>query len=153
MPPWITEGTALYLAADDTGIVEPELPSDWKDGYLKAETPLTNRTYDAIGYYSLLAKLGRNMWSLMLPGWQAAAKSSQRSDAFIAVLNGDATDVRDAWAANYLRRDDWGDPWIMYGFNIPDTAQVKQVPAQAYSDPGWEGSLLSRSNTVLNVAA
>ncbi len=153
IPPWITEGTAIYLAADDTGVAEDSLPSDWKDGYMTAETPLTNRNYDAIGYYSLLAHLGRKMWDLMLPAWQAAAKSSQRSDAFIAVLNGDASDVRDAWAANYLRQNAWGDPWIMYGFQIPDLAQVKQHPAQAQPDPGWVGSLQSRSNTVLSVGS
>lgn len=153
IPPWIGEGTAIYLAADDTGVAEDSLPSVWKNGYLTAETPLTNRNYDAIGYYSLLAHLGRKMWALMLPAWQAAATSSQRSDAFIAVLNGDAPDVRDAWAANYLRQNDWGDPWIMYGFQIPDLAQVKLHPAQAQLDPGWEGSLQSRSNTVLSVGS
>ncbi len=153
IPPWIGEGTAIYLAADDTGIAEPALASTWQYGYMDAEKPLTNRSYDAIGYYSLLAPLGRNLWSLMLPAWQAAASSGQRSDAFIAVLNGDASDVRDAWAANYLRQNDWGDPWIMYGFDIPAGAQVTRHPAQALPDPGWLGSLESRSNTVLSVGS
>jgi hypothetical protein len=151
MPSWITEGTALWLAADDTGIAEPMLPSMWTNGYFQPETPLTNRSYDAFGYYSLLAHQGRDLWGLMYTAWQAAAKSAQRSNAFINVLTGDDPDIRDNWAESYLRRSDWGDPWIAYGFGLPDTTQVAEHPVQAQPDPGWTGTLLSRANTVLNV--
>jgi hypothetical protein len=151
--PWITEGTAIYLAADDTGIAEPTLPGAWELGYFNPELALTNRTYDAVGYYAFLAHQGRNLWSLMLPAWQAAAKPGLRSNAFIAVLQGDAPDIRNNWAESYLRQPDWGDPWIAYGFGLPDAAQAYRHPAQAQPAPGWEGTLLSRSNTVLNVNA
>ena len=86
----------------------------------------------------------------MLPAWQAAAGSPQVSDAFIAVLHGDDPDVRNNWAESYLREDGWGNPWIAYGFGLPADAQVVQHPAEATADPGWQGSLLSRSNTVLD---
>jgi hypothetical protein len=151
IPPWIVEGTALYLAADDTKIAEQMIPSMWEKGYFIPETALTNRSYDAFGYYSLLAHEGRDLWSLMLPAWQAAAKSSTRSDAFIAVLTGDAPDIRDNWAESYVRKTSWGDPWIAYGFGLPAAAQVIEHLAQAQPAPGWDGSLVSRSNTVLNV--
>lgn len=151
IPPWIVEGTALYLAADDTKVQEPMIPSMWEKGYFIPETALTNRSYDAFGYYSLLAHEGRDLWSLMLPAWQAAAKSATRSDAFIAVLNGDAVDIRDNWAELYVRKTSWGDPWIAYGFGLPAAAQVVEHIAQAQPAPGWTGSLASRSNTVLNV--
>jgi hypothetical protein len=151
IPPWITEGTALYLAADDTGIEESMIPSMWTKGYFVPETALTNRTYDAFGYYALLAHEGRDLWSLMKPAWQAAAASSTRSDAFIGVLTGDAPDIRDNWAESYLRKTSWGDPWIAYGFGLPASAQVVEHLAQAQPAPGWTGSLASRSNTVLNV--
>ncbi len=153
IPPWITEGTAIYLSAQDTGTAEPMIPSMWIKGYFDPEIPLTNRSYDAFGYYSLLAHQGRDLWSLMLPAWQAAAKGAQRSDAFIGVLKGDDPDIRDNWAESYLRQDSWGDPWIAYGFGLPDAAQVIQHQVQALSDPGWEGTLQSRSNTVLNVTS
>ena len=153
IPPWITEGTAIYLSAQDTGTAEPMIPSMWIKGYFDPEIPLTNRSYDAFGYYSLLAQQGRDLWSLMLPAWQAAAKGAQRSDAFIAVLKGDDPDIRNNWAESYLRQDSWGDPWIAYGFGLPDAAQVIQHQVQALSDPGWEGTLQSRSNTVLNVTS
>ena len=153
IPKWITEGSAMWLAADDTGIAEPALANMWRASYFEPETPLTNRIYSSDGYFALLDHLGRNLWQLMLPAWQAAAGSSQRSDAFLAVLHGDDPDVRNNWAESYLREDGWGDPWIAYGFGLPADAQVFQNFAEATADPGWQGSLLSRSNTVLNVGA
>ncbi|MFI5258716.1 MAG: hypothetical protein ACHQ01_03780, partial [Candidatus Limnocylindrales bacterium] len=152
IPPWIIEGTALYLAADDTHIAEPMIPSMWTHGWFVPETPLTNRSYDAFGYYTLLYRYGRNLWNLMLPAWGAAAKNtSSPSDAFIAVLQGDAPNIRDNWAESYLRMTAWGDPWETSGFDLPDTTQVNRHPAQAQPAPGWTGSLQSRSNTVLKV--
>jgi hypothetical protein len=151
IPPWMTEGTALYLAADDTKVAESMLPSMWQKGYFTPEIALTNRSYDAYGYFALLAHEGRDLWSLTYPAWKAATASTTRSDAFIAVLTGDAPDIRNNWAESYLRDDAWGDPWIAYGFGLPAAAQVIQHPAQAQPAPGWKGSLDGRSNTVLNV--
>jgi hypothetical protein len=154
MPPWITEGSALYLAADDTKVAEPMIPGMWTYHYFVPETSLTNRSYDGFGYISLLAHEGRDLWNLMQPAWRAAAKATGvagYSDAFIAVLGGDGADIRDNWAESYLRKSSWGDPWIAYGFGLPATAQVNQHPAQAQPAPGWTGSLQNRSNTVLDV--
>jgi hypothetical protein len=152
MPAWISEGSAIYLAADDTHYAEDSLPSDWIEGYFGSpETALTNRNYDAIGWYSLLAHEGRDLWGTIVAAWKAASTNPQRSNAFIAVLNGDATDVRNIWASTYLRRSDWGPDWTAYGFGIPDKAQVIQHQVQAGSAPGYTGDLQSRSNTVLNV--
>jgi hypothetical protein len=153
VPPWITEGTAIYLAASDTGIAEPMIPSMWTKGYFFPETALTNRSYDAFGYYSLLQHLGRDIWARIVPAWKAAATSNQRSNAFIAVLQGDDPDVRNVWASSYLREQAWGDPWIAYGFGLPDSTQVIRHEAQAVSAPGWTGTLLGRSNTVLEVGS
>ena len=130
IPDWIKEGTAIWLAADDTKLLEPLVASQWRDGYFyRPERALTNRTYDAYGYYALLDHLGRDMWGLMKPAWQAAAAAAKTttvnsSNAFIDVLHGDANEVREAWAPSYLRQDGWGDPWIAYGFGLPDDAQV-----------------------------
>jgi hypothetical protein len=153
MPSWITEGTATWLAADDTGLVEPQLPGVWSNGYFKPERALTDRTYDAVGYYALLANLGRDLWGLMRPAWTAAAKGPDRSEAFIAVLRGDDQDVHDAWAATYLNQESWGAAWKTPGFGIPAAAQVVRHPIQAQSSPGTTGTLLERSNTVLSVTS
>jgi hypothetical protein len=153
IPPWITEGTALWLAADDTKILESMVASQWLTGYFAyPERALTNRTYDGYGYFALLGHLGRDLWGSMVPAWRAAASSTtSRSDPFIATLNGDASDVRDAWAPSYVRRSSWGDPWVAYGFGLPDDAQVVRHPIGALDDPGYLGSLDSRSNTIDSV--
>jgi hypothetical protein len=152
IPSWIKEGTAEWLAGNDTGIVEPSLPSDWRDGYFAhPEMDLIDRSYDAVGYFALLDHLGRNLWSLMAPAWRAAAAASSNpsdaSHAFIAVLDGDASDVRDAWAPSLVRRDDWSDPWVAYGFGLAADDQVKLHPIDATSTRATY-ELNSRSNAV-----
>ena len=80
MPPWITEGTALWLAADDTKIEEPMIPSMWKNGYLHPERPLTNRSYDAFGWYALFDHLRPGtLWSMLK---SALACSRRKRPAF-----------------------------------------------------------------------
>ena len=154
IPSWIKEGSAMYLAADDTQVAEPTLGAVWTNGYIgRDETALVDRTYDAFGYFALLAHEGRDLWDLMAKAWQAAATGPERSNAFIGVLTGDAPDIVDNWAESYLRAGLWQDPWIMYGFGLPDSAEVTQHPAQAQPDPGWIGSVNSRANTVLNVTS
>ena len=111
MPSWIAEGTAEWLAGDDTGIEQPNLAASWERYFGEPYMALTNRTYDAVGYYALLDHLGRNLWALMAPAWQAvataAAAGANPDDPFLGVLTGDAPDVRDAWAPSLLRRGDW----------------------------------------------
>ena len=154
IPPWMKEGTAMFLAADDTGVGEPMIPSMWEKGYLDhPEKALTNRTYDSYGYFALLQHEGRDMWSLIPQGWKAAAASKQRSNAFIAVLKGDDPDIRNNWAESLVDNQGWGDPWQLYGFGAPSPANVWQHPVTAIPDPGTTGSLDSRSNTLLNVGS
>jgi hypothetical protein len=150
MPSWIMEGTAEYLAAEDTKVVDPVLTEAWPN-YLVSEVSLTNRNYDALGYYSLLAYKGRDIWGTVANGWKAAANSTQRSDTFIAVLHGDDSDIRDSWAESYANATAWGDPWVLHGFGAPPDKTSTLHEIQAVADPGWTGSLLSRSNTVLYV--
>jgi hypothetical protein len=150
MPSWIMEGTAEYLAADDTRVVDPVLAEAWPN-YLVSEIPLTNRNYDALGYYSLLAFKGRDMWGTVAKAWIAAANSTQSSDAFIGVLHGDDPDIQDNWAESYANSTVWGDPWVLHGFGAPTDKTSTLHDVQALPSPGWTGSLRSRSNTLLYV--
>ncbi len=151
MPDWIAEGTAEWLAGDDTGIVEPSLPSDWRGWFDKPGKALITRTYDAVGYYALLDHLGRNLWALMVPAWQAAVAAGgspgNELDAFIAVLTGDAPDVLDAWAPSLLRRGDWAGPWVAYGFGIPVDAHAVPRLIGALKT-GTPGTLVGRSSAI-----
>lgn len=150
MPSWIIEGTADYLAVNDTGTVGPGDAGAWAD-YLTAENSLTTRSYDAMGYYALLAYLGRDLWGTMATAWRAAANSTPGSDAFIGVLHGDDSDVRDKWAESYANATAWQDPWILHGFGAPADKSATLHEVQAVKTPGWIGSLPPRSNTLLYV--
>ena len=153
MPPWIMEGTAIWLAGNDTGIVEPMTPGLWRKYIMgKPENPLTSRTYDAYGWYALLDHIGRPMWSIVADAWRAAARSAgaQRSEAFIAVLDGDAEDVKAAWAPLHAREGSWNDPWIPYGLGLPPDVRAPRIPVKA-SGAGYLASLPDRSNAVYTV--
>lgn len=154
IPAWMKEGSAMWLAADDTGIEEPVLGAVWVKGYFGRDgQALTDRTYDSFGWFALLQHQGRDLWSLMAPAWKAAAAATERSNAFIAALGGDNSDIVNNWAESYLRRSDWSDPWIAYGFELPDAAKAPQIQAQAQESPGWIGSVNSRANQILDVTS
>jgi hypothetical protein len=152
MPSWTIEGTADYLAVNYTGIVGPGDAGAWQD-YLIPEISLTTRSYDAMGYFAELAFKGRDLWGKMATAWRAAglANSYQHSDAFIAVLNGDDSDIRDNWAETYANATAWQDPWILHGLGAPVDKSAALHDVQAIAAPGWTGSLYSRSNTLLYV--
>ncbi|MBA2718286.1 MAG: hypothetical protein H0U52_03435 [Chloroflexi bacterium] len=153
MPKWIMEGSAIWLAGNDTGIVEPMTPGMYRTHILgKPERALTGRTYDAYGWYALLDHLGRPMWSLFADAWRAAARSTGagRSEAFIAVLEGDADDVERAWAPAFARESSWNDPWITYGLGLPADATAPRIPVRA-TGAGYLSSLPDRSNQLVTV--
>jgi hypothetical protein len=156
IPSWISEGSAMYLADADAG-PGPSNAAVWKYHYLLfPQTSLTDRTYDAIGYFSLLQHEGRNLWATIAQAWRAAAggagiSSDAASDAFIQVLNGDADDVREAWATSYARVPDWGDPWVMYGVGLPPKEPVSRPSVDATSFPGLTAKVPSRANAIVNV--
>ncbi len=153
MPPWISEGSAIWLAGNDTGIVEPMVPGLWRKFIMgMPQNPLTLRTYDAYGWYALLDHLGRPMWSLVAEAWRAAARSinDQPSAAFIAGLDGDARDVQAAWAPLHARETSWSDPWVPYGLGLPADARAPRIEVKATVD-GYRASLPDRSNRVYTV--
>lgn len=153
MPTWIMEGSAIWLAGNDTGIVEPMTPGLWRNWILgKPWISLTARSYDAYGWYALLDHLGRPMWSLFADAWRAAATSSGagRSEAFIAVLDGDAEDVTRAWAPLHARESSWNDPWIPYGFGLPADIRSPRIDVAA-TGAGHTDSLPDRSNSIYTV--
>ena len=152
MPRWIIEGSAIWLAGNDTGIVEPMTPGMYRTHILgQPEKALTARSYDAYGWYALLDHLGRPMWSRMGDAWRAAATAvGGRSDAFIAVLDGDADDVERAWAPAFAREGSWNDPWVTYGLGLPADAVAPRTPVRA-TGAGYLASLPDRSNSLATV--
>jgi hypothetical protein len=155
IPSWVTEGSALWLAANDTGITESMVGSQWTKGWFgRPERVLTDRTYDSFGWYSLLDFLGRNLWTQLPAAWRAAAASANdRSGPVIATLNGDGTDVAAAYAPSIVNHGAWKDPWITHGFGIPDGATGAANERVAAAPPGSVGVLKGRSAAIDHVTA
>lgn len=153
VPTWIMEGSAIWLAGNDTGLVEPMTPGMWRTHILgRPQTALTSRSYDAYGWYALLDHLGRPLWSLMGDAWRAAATSAGagRSEAYIKVLDGDAEDVTHAWAPSHAREPSWNDLWLTFGAGLPADAVAPRTPVVA-TGAGYLGSLPARSNALYTV--
>ncbi|MEO6126245.1 MAG: hypothetical protein ABIR32_21305 [Ilumatobacteraceae bacterium] len=152
-PPWISEGTAIWLAADDTQIAEPMVPGMWKTHILgQPEKSLSNRSYDAFGLYALLAHLGRDLWGNMVAAWRAALNISGISvpEAFLGPLGGDKRDVAETWGPWHLREPSWQEPWITTGFGLPADANTPRTEAVA-TRSGTTDTLPSRANAVRSV--
>lgn len=154
MPPWMTEGTALWLASDDTHIEEPIMQSVWRIGWLGRPTfPLFQRTYDAYGYYALLDAHNWDLWGLMAGAWRAAAASTGNpSESFIRALDGDNLEIREAWAPSIVREPTRGRVWETFGFGLPADARATSTFIRASSSP-TSSEVMSRAATLTEVKA
>jgi hypothetical protein len=145
VPQWMSEGLATYVATLYTGYAEPATPSFWIPyGWLgNTQKSLQKRTYDAVGWYSLVAHVtGNDLTSKIVPAWQAWVTGGP--DAFLKALGGDDPAVGPAWAPSLLHSPQWGDAWDTPGVGIPfdaqpteihDTIAAEDVPFQLQIDP------------------
>ncbi|MEO5901077.1 MAG: hypothetical protein ABIR68_13265, partial [Ilumatobacteraceae bacterium] len=154
MPPWITEGSALWLASDDTHIEETMVASQWRKGWLGRPTfPLLERTYDAFGWFALLDQHRWDLWALITGAWRAAAAApSSPSEPFIRALDGDDTEIREAWAPSIVRDPSRGAAWETYGFGVPADARAPFPLIRASSTP-TSGELPGRAALLTQVRA
>ena len=156
IPRWIVEGSALWLAADDTGNLEsPVAPTVglWF-GETGTRDLIESSEYEGFAYFALLKHLGRDLWAGMADAWRAAnASATDPSTAFIAVFNGDADDVQQDWAPSLLNTSQWGDPWLTNGFGVPAGSAVAQGPAIAATKFGSGSSSSGRAAFVETVTA
>lgn len=154
IPDWMVEGSALWLAADDTKTEESVVSTQWNRWFGFPAFDLAKRTYDGFAYFALLNHLGRDLWGGMANAWRAAnASTGDRSDAFIAVFNGDAADVRQDWAPSLLNASQWGAPWVTNGFGVPAGSVVAQDPAIAATKSGSVSASSGRGAFVETVNA
>ena len=128
-PEWVSEGSATYLATLYAHHYESNTDGAWKRWIGGSDTAdetrnLTLRSYDAIGWLSLVAHVtGDPLWSKMAGAWKAYLSGG--ATAYIAALGGDSTAVAKAWAPSVLNTPTWGDAWT-----TPATPGV-DVPAAA----------------------
>ena len=121
-PKWISEGSATYLATLYAGHGEDGTESYWYGWIENENKTLTDRTYDAVGWYSLVARAnGDPLWSKMAAAWRAYLTGGTK--AYIAALGGDSVAVAKAWAPSILNLPPWGDVWTVHGIDVAAEAQ------------------------------
>jgi hypothetical protein len=129
VPLWISEGSATYVATLYAG-EEPGTSTFWCCyGWLGVSNKtLTDRSYDAVGWYSMVARAtGDNLLSKFVPAWRAFIAGGYSNDAYIKALGGDAPAVEAAWAPSLLHSPEWGDAWDTPGVGVPPDLQPTAV--------------------------
>lgn len=140
VPKFIVEGSAEYLADDAVGYASS--PSWWLAWFNPAnpQPSLLDRSYDALGWYALVARVTGSLWPRMVAAWRAYRSGG--SDAFIHALGGDGKNVETAWGPSLLNRRSWGSPWISSG---PGLAAGEHSIGATHADTGklqaWAGEV------------
>lgn len=142
-PKFILEGSAEYLAVVAAGYSSaPDEPSWWPDWFDPSgpQPSLLRRSYDAIGWYALLAQVRGSLWHVMPGAWRAYLSGG--ADAFIDALGGATKAVEEEWGPALLNYPPWGAPWITKGVGIPpDSYAHGVVGASGGSLPAWSGEV------------
>ena len=138
-PDWVSEGSATYLATLYAGYGEANTFGAWRrwiggsdtldpgtSHNFDETTSLTHRSYDAIGWYSLVAHVTNDpLWSKMAGAWLAYLQSGPT--AYIAALGADSPAVAKAWAPSVLNTPGWGDDWTTFGIDVPPGLQPAEL--------------------------
>jgi len=121
-PKWVSEGSATYLATLYARHGEVGTEDYWYGWIENENRSLINRTYDAVGWYSLVAYVNKDpLWSKMAGAWKAYLTGGY--SAYIAALGGDSAAVAKAWAPSILNLPPWGDAWATHGVDVATGAQ------------------------------
>ncbi len=151
VPKFILEGSAEYLGDDAVGYGDS--PSWWPSWFNPArpQPSLLNRSYDALGWYALDARVTGSLWSRMVAAWRAYRSGG--SQAFIHALGGDDRSVETAWGPSLVNHRSWGAPWISTGPGLgsgehsigatdADTGKLQAWAGEVDRDPPGSGRLV-----------
>jgi hypothetical protein len=140
VPKFISEGTAEYLGLDAVGYADS--PSWWPAWFNPArpQPSLLKRSYDALGWYALIARVTGSLWPRMVAAWRAYVSSGP--EAFIRAIDGDEEDVEKAWGPSLVNHPSWGAPWVTTG---PGVAPGEHSVGVYYAATGklqeWAGEV------------
>lgn len=115
---WIFDGAAAWGAVN---VTNPAGARGWWANYLQSpETPLFERSFDAIGFYAHLSEVGVDTFAAMK---QMFATGSD--PAAFAVAGATSDTFMTTWASGLARQPDRGSPWDATGPYMPgDSAPI-----------------------------
>ncbi|HXW78980.1 MAG TPA: hypothetical protein VEJ84_05750, partial [Acidimicrobiales bacterium] len=142
-PKFILEGSAEYLGDVAVGYSStPYLPNYYLQWFNPAgpQPSLLQRSYDAIGWYSLIAQVRGSLWGVMVRAWRAYASGGV--DAFIETLGGESKAVEQEWGPALVNNPAWGGPWVAQGVGIPSGVHAYGVSGKSGGYlPVWSGEV------------
>lgn len=119
--PWIDEGTATWGATNLLGISEPGTKSFFGRWLNKPYMQLPNRTYDAVGFWWLAHKNGRDLWGSFINLW-----ADDTTAGVLAKIGVDNPDIATTWAPSVFNRNDLPAHWQTTGVGVPSTPGFAQ---------------------------
>jgi hypothetical protein len=115
MPAWYLEGVPEWVESVLGG---DAVDDGWWIAYLNSDSePLFTRTYSAMGFYTHLADVGTNPWTVILPIGQAFIASGYSNLAGWKAA-GVTKDFLDSWGSGYAQGRYPGTAWVT-GANLP----------------------------------
>jgi hypothetical protein len=118
MPPWYVEGAPTWVLTDvGGGDGSNKLSSFWTEYLDTVAKPLSQRSYDALGFFVHLAETGTDPWKVIDPIGAALAKNPTTAAGFAAA--GVTPAFLDSWGSGYLQGRYPGKAWTSTGTNLP----------------------------------
>jgi hypothetical protein len=124
LPLWILEGQAKWaeMTVDPTG--GDYLHGRWLKEYIDSpETPLFERSYDAVGFWGHIQDSVPNLWKKI----PAILAESDNRQAY-AAAGGFVPAFLDSWGSSRLRDKSGGPPWEMVSPLNPPSTTINEVP-------------------------
>ncbi len=144
-PSWIIEGSAAWVGAE---LAQYNVyGSWWTDWLVHPNWSLFKRDYDAIGFYSVLAQSGADLWA-SFPTVFTSPGGSDPPDSvasFTSFTSGTPT-LPDVWSPTYFRHPDWGGDWDPQGVGItqdhpPVSSITPTAGGQTFDAPAYAVAL------------
>ncbi len=128
--PWVMEGMAEWAAlnVDPNTTYESE---QWLWEYVEnPDTPLFERTYDAVGFYGHAHDAAGNLWPKAV-----AFLNADTNEAQYAIAGGNTEPFLSTWGSSVFRSGSGGAPWSMVSPVVPpDVAQLNQAITNVFGD-------------------
>jgi hypothetical protein len=131
-PDWLIEGSAMWLGwkfAAEHG-VEPPAGFAWNPWLRAPNVDLFVRSYDAVGFFSLLDQGGQNVYERIKDALRADAPGSSQ-EAYDAAIANTQQDGLDRWGPGFARDRTLGTIWDLNGPGIvPSQVPVALSPGR-----------------------
>jgi hypothetical protein len=133
MPAWYVEGAPSW-AMSVLGVANDRLSGMWTDYLDTPDKPLTQRSYDGVGFFAHLAETGTDPWSVMDAIGAAMAAGKGTAAGWKAA--GTTTSFLDSWGGGPVQGRYPGAAWTSTGPNLP-----RYTPALPNASIGDGGGL------------